>query len=155
MDELDSRILEVLQDDFPLSSRPYAILAEKSGISEDEIWGRVERLLDEGFIRRIGASLDSGKLGFCSTLAAVSVETEQIERAAEVIGKFVEVTHSYQRNDKFNIWFTVIACDKTRIMEILAHIRSELSLEDSKMLNLPMMHLFKLNTTTVPLTYFF
>ena len=145
MDELDSRILEALQDYFPLSSRPYAILAEKIGISEDEIWGRVERLLDEGVIRRIGASLDSRKLGFSSTLAAVSVSPEKIDRAAEVIGKPVEVTHSYQRNDEFNIWFTVIARDEDRVNEVLARIRSELSLEESKVLNLPMTRLFKLN----------
>ncbi len=145
MDELDSRILEALQDDFPLSSRPYAILSEKVGISEDEIWGRVERLLDEGIIRRIGASLDSRKLGFSSTLAAVSIEPGKIDRAAEVIGKPVEVTHSYQRNDEFNIWFTVIARDEDRIEEVLARIRSELSLEESKVLNLPMTRLFKLN----------
>ena len=145
MDELDSRILEALQDDFPLSNRPYAILAEKVGISEDEIWGRVERLLDEGVIRRIGASLDSRKLGFSSTLAAVSVSPEKIDRAAEVIGKFSEVTHSYQRNDEFNIWFTVIARNENRIEEVLAHIRSELLLEESKVLNLPMTRLFKLN----------
>lgn len=145
MDELDSRILEALQDDFPLSSRPYAILAEQVGISEDEIWGRVERLLDEGVIRRIGASLDSRKLGFSSTLAAVSIEPEQVDMAAEVIAKFVEVTHSYQRNDKFNIWFTVIARDEDRIKEVLDRIRSELSLEESKVLNLPMTRLFKLD----------
>lgn len=145
MDELDSRILEALQDDFPLSSRPYAILAEQVGISEDEIWGRVERLLDKGVIRRIGASLDSRKLGFSSTLAAVSIEPEQVDMAAEVIAKFVEVTHSYQRNDKFNIWFTVIARDEDRIKEVLDRIRSELSLEESKVLNLPMTRLFKLD----------
>ena len=145
MDELDGRILEVLQNAFPLSCRPYAVLAEKVGISEDELWGRIEKLLDDGVVRRIGASLDSRKLGFSSTLAAVSVPPEQVERAAEVIEKLVEVTHSYQRNDEFNIWFTVIARDEARIEDVLAHIRSELSLEESKVLNLPMTRLFKLN----------
>ena len=145
MDRLDGQILEALQNEFPLSICPYAILAEKLGVSEDELWGRIEKLLQDGVIRRIGASLDSRKLGFSSTLAAVSVDAEHVERAAEVIGKFFEVTHSYQRNDEFNIWFTIIACDEVRIGEVLEQIRSELSLDESKVLNLPMTRLFKLD----------
>jgi DNA-binding Lrp family transcriptional regulator len=102
-------------------------------------------MLDEGVIRRIGASIDSKKFGFQSTLAAVSVEPELVERAAEVIGQFDEVTHSYLRNDAFNIWFTLIAVDQKRIEEILKQIRGSLSLEKSKVLNLPVRRLFKLD----------
>jgi len=122
----------------------------------------------EGVIRRIGASLDSRKLGFCSTLAAVSCPAPKrprekpvskkgenscskstfwcgVEQAAKIIGRFPEVTHSYLRNDNFNIWFTIIAIDEERIEYILEHIRTSLSLESSQILNLPMKHLFKLN----------
>jgi len=145
MDELDCRILKALQNDFPLSERPYEILAHKLQIPCDQLWNRIQRLIAEGVIRRIGASLDSRKLGFCSTLAAVSCKADLVEQADKIIGRFPEVTHSYLRNDNFNIWFTIIAADKERIEYILEQIRNSLSLECTQVLNLPIKHLFKLN----------
>ncbi|UCF14663.1 MAG: hypothetical protein JSW59_14710, partial [Phycisphaerales bacterium] len=59
---------------------------------------------------------------------------------------FSEVTHSYLRNDNFNIWFTIIAADDERIQQILDEIRSIMSLNRSQILNLPMKRLFKLDT---------
>jgi DNA-binding Lrp family transcriptional regulator len=145
MDELDCRILQVLQSDFPLRERPYEVLAGKLQISCDELWERVRRLVDQGVIRRIGASLDSRKLGYSSTLAAISVESDRVEQAAEIISQFPEVTHSYQRDHQFNIWFTIISVDNQRIESILEQIRSALSLESSQVLNLPAKRLFKLD----------
>jgi len=145
MDELDCRILEALQNDFPLSEKPYEIIANRLQIPCDELWNRTQRLIAEGVIRRIGASLDSHKLGFCSTLAAVRCKADLVEQAAEIIGRFPEVTHSYLRNDNFNIWFTIIATDKEKIEYVLEQIRISLSLESSQVLNLPIKHLFKLN----------
>ncbi|OHB81233.1 MAG: hypothetical protein A2Z38_01400 [Planctomycetes bacterium RBG_19FT_COMBO_48_8] len=145
MDKIDSQILQELQYDFPLCERPYEVIAERLKISKEEIWDRTQMMLDNGVIRRMGASFDSNKLGFRSTLAAVSVAPEQVDRAAEIIGRFYEVTHSYLRNDVFNIWFTLIAIDDNRIENILEQIRKSLSLEPSKVLNLPMKRLFKLD----------
>ena len=145
MDKTDSKILQELQDAFPLSERPYEIIADRLQISKEELWDRIQMMLDEGVIRRMGASFDSKKLGFRSTLAAVSVDSEHVDRAAEVIGRFHEVTHSYLRNDVFNIWFTLIAVDDNRIKDILEQIRTSLSLERSKVLNLPVKRLFKLD----------
>jgi DNA-binding Lrp family transcriptional regulator len=145
MDDLDRRILHELQNDFPLRERPYDVVAERLKIPTEELWDRIQRMLREGVIRRIGASVDSRKFGFRSTLAAVSVEPELVDRAAEVIGQFYEVTHSYLRDDAFNIWFTIIAVDDDRINDILEQIRRSLSLEKSKVLNLPVKRLFKLD----------
>ncbi len=145
MDEIDSRILLELQDSFPLSERPYEIVADRLQIPREELWGRIQSMLDEGVIRRMGASFDSNKLGFRSTLAAVSVKPELVDHAAETISQFSEVTHNYLRNDAFNIWFTMIAVDEERIEDILEQIRISLSLEKSKVLNLPVKRLFKLD----------
>jgi len=145
MDELDRRILQAVQDDFPLRQKPYETIAHRLGIPSDRLWDRLQKLMAEGVIRRLGASLDSRKLGFSSTLAAVSVKPDLVEQAAEIIGKFPEVTHSYLRNDNFNIWFTVIASDTMRIKSILEQIRASLSLESSEILNLPMKRVFKLD----------
>jgi DNA-binding Lrp family transcriptional regulator len=145
MDKIDNQIIQELQDNFPLSERPYEIVANRLQISEEELWDRIQLMLDNGVIRRMGASFDSNKLGFRSTLAAVSVDSEHVDRAADVIGQFYEVTHSYLRNDVFNIWFTLIAVDNDRIENILEQIRKSLGLERSKVLNLPMKRLFKLD----------
>ena len=145
MDELDHRILQVLQDEFPLSEKPYEILAEKLGICCDELWQRTERLLDLGVIRRIGASLDSRKFCYHSTLAAISINADRVEQAAEVVGRYPEVTHSYLRDDEFNIWFTVVAADNKRIEAILGEICSALSLDRWQVLNLPAKQIFKLD----------
>ncbi len=145
MDEQDYQILEALQNNFPLSERPYEVIAQRLNIPRDELWERIQRLMNEGVVRRIGASLDSRKLGYCSTLAAVSCKADITDQAAKIIEKFPEVTHSYLRNDNFNIWFTLIAIDEERIECILEQIRASLSLERSQVLNLPMKRLFKLN----------
>ena len=145
MDNIDSQILHELQYNFPLSERPYEVIAARLKLSKEDIWNRIQIMLDEGVIRRMGASFDSNKLGFRSTLAAVSVDVKLVDRASDIIGQFHEVTHSYLRNDAFNIWFTLIAVDNNRIENILEQIRKSLCLERSKILNLPMKRLFKLD----------
>jgi DNA-binding Lrp family transcriptional regulator len=141
---LDSSILRELQDNFPLEEKPYKVIAERLKISPEQLWDSIQGMLDEGIIRRLGASFDSNKLGFSSTLAAVSVGPECVDRAAKIIGLFPEVTHSYLRKDAYNIWFTIIAVNNQRIENILEQIRTALSLERSQVLNLPAKRFFKL-----------
>ncbi len=145
MDSIDKKILAQLQDAFPIEERPYDIIADRLGIGADDLLDRISRLSDEGVIRRIGVSLNSKKLGFASTLAAVRVAPEMVDRAAEVIGDYCEVTHSYQRDDRYNIWFTVIAVDNDRVAAVLKEIQTTLSLNDDDVLNLPTVKLFKLD----------
>ncbi len=145
MDELDYQILDALQNEFPLSPRPYEVIAERLGLSADALWQRVGALKEGGVIRRLGASLDSRKLGYTSTLVGVSVPADSFDRASEVICGFAEVTHCYQRGSDFNIWFTLIARDEDRVEEILAHIKAQLSLADAQVLNVPVQRLFKLD----------
>jgi DNA-binding Lrp family transcriptional regulator len=145
MDETDIKILHELQDNFPLKERPYDIIAERLQIPAGELWDRIQKLLDDGVIRRLGASFDANKFGFSGTLAAVRIGPERVEHAAEIIGRFPEVTHSYLRKDVFNIWFTIIASDEKKIEDILEQIRTCLSLEKTDVLNLPVKRLFKLD----------
>ncbi len=150
MDALDRRILDALQYDFPLSERPFDVVAERLGLDADVLWQRVERMIEQEVIRRLGASIDSRKLGFSSTLAAVRVEPVSVKQAAEVIGRHREVTHSYLRDHEFNIWFTVIAADNSKIEAVLEQIRGQLALNPSDVLNLPMKRMFKLDARFSP-----
>ena len=145
MDDLDYRILQILQNDFPLIEKPYEAISLKLKIPCEQLISRIESLISGGIIRRVGASLDSHMLGYHSTLAAISVEDSIVEQASEIIKSYPEITHSYLRNNRFNIWFTIIASNNERIENIIKEIQSALSLESSKILNLPMKRLFKLN----------
>ena len=145
LDDLDCLILNALQSDFPLRERPYDLLAGQLGIDAELLWQRVQRMLDKGIIRRLGASLDSAKLGCCSTLVAIRVKPAMVDRAADIVGRYPEVTHCYLRDHEFNIWFTIIAADQNRIETILHEIRNELALDASDALNLPAKQVFKLD----------
>ena len=145
MDDLDRRIINELQENFPLEVNPYEILAKNLGICVDELWRRILVLVESGVIRRIGFSIDSRKMGYSSTLTAIRVSRDQIERASELVLKYPQITHSYLRADEFNIWFTVIAEDKERILAILEEIRFKLDLSDEDMMDLPVEKLFKLD----------
>jgi len=150
MDNLDKKILEELQHNFPIEERPYDKIAKKIGITPDELFARITKMHDSGLIRRIGVSLNSAKLGYASTLAAVRVKPDLIEKAADIISRYHEVTHSYLRTDRYNIWFTLIASDSGRVAEILEKIRTDLSLKPEDILNLPVERLFKLDARFKP-----
>jgi DNA-binding Lrp family transcriptional regulator len=145
MDKLDYQIIDALQCDFLLNERPYEIIARRLSIHCERLWDRVEKLMAKGAIRRIGVSLGSHKCGFRDVLVAVSIKPALVEQATAIIGAFPEVTHSYLRDDQFNIWFTIIAADDERIQHVLEQVRSKLSPASSQILGLPVKHLFKLN----------
>ena len=145
MDDLDRRILTELQDDFPLSERPYDIIADRLDIDVDTLWQRALALLESGVIRRLGASLDSRKLGYSSTLAAISVAETQVDAASDLLNGYVEITHSYLREGRFNIWFTIIAANTDEIERILSEIAAKLDLGPEDVLNAPVERLFKLD----------
>lgn len=107
LDKTDQSLLNLLQNAFPLSIRPFQGLAEELAISEKEVLERIGRMKSEGLIRRIGGVMDSSKLGFISTLCAISVTEDRIEEVAAVINRNPGVTHNYLREHHYNLWFTL------------------------------------------------
>lgn len=122
MDRIDKEILNIIQTDFPVAARPYAVIGERVGISEDEAFERIMRLKDEQIIRRIGATFDSRKLHFTSTLCALKCPPEKLEEVAAIVNGFPQVTHNYERNHAYNLWFTVIAESEEKLQAILDEI---------------------------------
>jgi DNA-binding Lrp family transcriptional regulator len=139
-----------MQMDFPLEANPYDIIAERLGVSAEEVFGRVDALMDLGTIRRVGASIDSRKLGYSSTLAAVRVTDERVDEASELINSYPEITHSYLRKNEYNIWFTVIAVDRERVEGVIEELRARLGLNSDDVLDLPVLNLFKLDARFKP-----
>ena len=145
MDDMDRRIIKELQENFPLEMNPYEVIADNLGMSVDQLWQRILALAESGVIRRMGFSIDSRKIGYSSTLAAVRVSQDRIDEASELISEYPQITHSYLREDDFNIWFTVIADDRERVLVILEEIRDKLNLTEDDVMDLPVEKLFKLD----------
>ena len=125
LDEMDKAILNQIQSSFPLTPRPYAAVGELLGLTEAEVVSRVQRMMQDGIIRRIGANFNSRRLGYTSTLCAAHVPPDQIEQFIQVVNHFPGVTHNYLRRHHLNIWFTLIAESTERISEILGEIAAE------------------------------
>ena len=107
LDELDKRLLNLLQGSFPIAPRPYAAVAELAGVPEEEVLVRTKRLLDERIIREVTPIFDTRVLGYSSMLVAAKVDPENPWRAAKIINSHPGVSHNYLRDHDFNIWFTI------------------------------------------------
>lgn len=142
LNELDKQVLTEIQANFPIAPAPYEVLAEQMGATEADVHASVLGLKRNGVIRRIGAIFDSARLGYRSTLCAIATPSERVEEVAALIGCYPNVTHNYLREDRYNIWFTLIAESQERIEEILAEIAATTNLDD--ILNLPAIRLFKI-----------
>jgi len=107
LDELDKRLLNLMQGAFPIAPRPYAHVAAEAGISERDAIGRVQRLIDERIIRQVTPIFDTRALGYSSMLVAAKVDPDNPWGSARVINTHPGVSHNYLRNHEFNIWFTI------------------------------------------------
>jgi len=144
LDELDKRLLNLMQGSFPTARRPYQHVAAEAGVTEDDVITRVERLIDERIIRQVTPIFDTRALGYSSMLVAAKVDPENPWRAAKVINDHPGVSHNYLRNHDFNIWFTIatepdspLGLDGT--LDVLGRIAGAESIRQ-----LPTLRLFKI-----------
>lgn len=144
MEALDQKILEIVQDGFPLEERPYATLGRILGVSEDAAFDSVERLRKSGVIRRLGGVYDSRRLGYISRLCAGVVNEGMLESFAAAADKIPSITHNYVRSHAYNVWFTVIARSEAEIQETVRVLEAETGLHDAHVLSASRM--FKINT---------
>jgi siroheme decarboxylase len=107
LDDLDKRLLNLMQGKFPIAPRPYEYVAQEAGITEAEAIERVKHLQDERIIRQVTPIFDTRALGYSSMLVAAKVDPENPWRAANIINEHPGVSHNYLRNHEFNIWFTI------------------------------------------------
>jgi len=135
IDDVDARLIDEFQSDFPISERPFRAVADAIGTTEADAFDRVTRLLDEGVFRRFGAVLNPPVIG-SSTLAAVSAPDDRFDEIADVVNAYRQVNHNYRRDHEWNMWFVVTAGSRERRDEILAEIEAETGCD---VLNLPML----------------
>lgn len=142
LDEIDKSILNRIQSDFPIASRPFDILAGELGLSESHVLERINEMKKAGIIRRIGANFVPARVGFVSTLCAARVPEDKIEHFSCIVNRYPGVTHNYQRDNRFNIWFTFIARSMAEIERNLDRIREQTGVET--IMNLPATRVFKI-----------
>jgi len=142
MDDIDRKLLNEIQSDFPVTQRPYKDLGVRLSCSEDNILTRIKRLKKEGIIRRIGGNFDSQRIGFTTTLCAARVPDDKIEEFVRVVNKYPGVTHNYLRDHHYNIWFTFVAPNMKMIDRYIEEIMKHTGVEE--ILNLPAVKRFKI-----------
>ncbi|MBX4261863.1 winged helix-turn-helix transcriptional regulator [Clostridium estertheticum] len=143
MDETNKNLLNLIQSNFPIESRPFLKIANKLNISENQVIDMIKELKNDGYIKRIGGIFDSRKLGYSSTLCAIKVPLDRITEVAEIINSYHGVTHNYIRNHSYNMWFTVIAPSIVEVKEFLNDIKIKTDIDE--IIELPVVNLFKIN----------
>ncbi|WP_058301509.1 siroheme decarboxylase subunit beta [Gorillibacterium timonense] len=125
MDALDRRLLNLMQRGLPLVEDPFEPIAQALEVSAGECLLRLERLQEQGYIRRIGAVLNPSRLGFTSGLHALEVPEDRYEATVQLINTHPGVTHNYRRTGRLNLWFTLSVSsdtDKNRFMDRVLQI---------------------------------
>ena len=145
LDDLDRRLMNLLQSSFPLDPEPFAVIASEAELGIDEVKARTQRLLDERIIREITPIFDTRALGYSSMLVAAKVDTDNPRRAAQIINSHPGVSHNYLRTHEFNLWFTIATPpdSKLGLDGTLDVLREETGAESIR--QLPTLTLFKIN----------
>lgn len=141
MNGADKKLIDGFQRDFPLTARPYAEIAKKLGLGEDDVIEALEGLRESGTLSRVGAVFKTGAVGY-STLAAMSAPPERLGEIAELVSGFEAVNHNYERQHRLNLWFVVTGPDQGAVDGTVAEIER---LTGIKVLNLPMLQDYHLD----------
>jgi DNA-binding Lrp family transcriptional regulator len=145
-DQTDLAILNALQDDLPLVSRPWKAIADRLNIIETEIIERMKKLEEAGVIRGISPVLESRSLGLhAATLVALHVPEERMNEVATIISSYAEVSHNFQRDHYYSLWFTIAAQNGEGIQNVLDEILNRTGIPASDILDLPTIKKIKID----------
>jgi len=145
-DELDLRILDAIQRDIPLVSRPWEAVAALLEIPEDVLLERLDRLSRQGIVRGVSPIIESRPLGItAATLVALPVVEEHIHEVADIISQYKDVSHNFQRDHQYSLWFTLSAKDEKTLHEVLQEILERTGFTHDEILDLPTVNKIKID----------
>lgn len=136
------KLLNRLQNDFPITSRPYLKIADELGMTEEEVILLIKLAKEQGLIRRLGGVFNSRSLGYTSLLCALSVPEDKIQETSDIINQYEGVTHNYLRSHHYNMWFTITAPNEERMTEIIDEIKKQSQIKT--IMQLPAVNTFKI-----------
>ena len=128
LDAVDRRIIDTMQGDFPICERPYAVVAGQLGIDEDELIGRLDRLLADKVLTRFGPMFQIERMGGAFVLAALAVPEARYEAVTEQVNALPQVAHNYRREHALNMWFVLATESQAGIDEAIARIEADTGL---------------------------
>jgi DNA-binding Lrp family transcriptional regulator len=134
MDDLDKRLLNRIQSEFPLAVRPFDELGQALGVSEDEIITRMRALKAGKIVRQVSAIFDTKSLGYKSSLVAMRVDPSRISEAARIINEHPGVTHNYERNHEYNLWFTIAVPPTSDLEAVVQRIHEMTNAETTRVM---------------------
>jgi DNA-binding Lrp family transcriptional regulator len=145
LDNIDKELLQILQDNFPMTENPWKEIGNKLDLPEEEVLTRLKRLNQLRVIQKIGAVLNTSKIGFAAaTLIAVKVPPQRIDEVADVINQSSGVSHNYEREHEYNVWFTVKAHSEKELAAAVDEITQKAAIPQKDLLNLPTKKCFKI-----------
>lgn len=142
---MENELLFEIQNDFPVTQRPFKAVAEKLNTTEEEVLSLVQKLKEDKIIRQTSAIFDTKRLGYKSSLVAFKVDENKTDQAANIINAHPGVSHNYLRNHDYNIWFTMaVAPDsKLGLEKTIEILKERTGAEDA--IILPTLKMFKIS----------
>lgn len=107
LDAVDRQIIDKLQGEFPICERPYAEVAARLGITEDDLLMRLERLLADKVLTRFGPMFQIERMGGAFVLAALAAPEARYEEVTALVNALPQVAHNYRREHQLNMWFVL------------------------------------------------
>ncbi|MCP4935799.1 MAG: Lrp/AsnC family transcriptional regulator [bacterium] len=124
-DEIDAKIINELQGNFPVSEQPFTDVAERIGIAEPDLIKRIESMLEDKVLSRFGPMYNADEMGGAFCLCAMSVPQDRFDRISEQVNSHMEVAHNYEREHSFNMWFVLATEFPDDIARVAKTIESE------------------------------
>ncbi|MFP7570535.1 Lrp/AsnC family transcriptional regulator [Marivita sp. S2033] len=125
LDETDRRILNALQDGFPITSHPFEQAGREFGLSEDELLTRLGAMKEARIITRFGPFFDAAAMGGAFCLCAMAIPPESFDAVVEQVNAHPEVAHNYERTHHLNMWFVLATETEDEIGTVAAKIEEE------------------------------
>jgi DNA-binding Lrp family transcriptional regulator len=144
LDHTELKLLSLLQSGFPLSPEPYHELGVILGISGRQVINKISDLKVRGIVRQISPVLDARRLGYYSSLVAMQVAADYIDRAESYLISHPGISHAYERGHDFNIWITFAIPPDRDMQSALQELADKTGA--SAIFDLPALRVFKLRT---------
>ncbi|MCP4935798.1 MAG: Lrp/AsnC family transcriptional regulator [bacterium] len=122
------RLIDGWQREFPLTHKPFVVLARELGVGEKKVLTAMRQMQDEGVLTRVGAVVRPNTVG-ASTLAAMKVPRSRLLEVANIVNSEPGVNHNYEREHEFNLWFVATARDTSSLEQMLQRISARAGIE--------------------------